>query len=155
MQSQLDFNCPLRASQTTELLFMIYLRIYFKVASRYLEYFSYNAQNIIQNEMIYDKMIIYSGCIFTSISHFYAYICIFFFSAIFCLVAIIVYAVLYGKYYSKNILSRHDIDQGFKSETKLDYSYYLVVAATACHVTNLVMLLASGVKCGLSMYKEG
>ncbi|KAK3096709.1 hypothetical protein FSP39_002596 [Pinctada imbricata] len=65
---------------------------------------------------------------------------------VFCLLAVIIYAVLYEQKYTKNVMSRSDKIQGFQSEVSLDYSFYLSVAAMICHVINLYMLMLSGVR---------
>ncbi|KAK3097817.1 hypothetical protein FSP39_013468 [Pinctada imbricata] len=65
---------------------------------------------------------------------------------VFCLLAVIIYAVLYEQKYTKNVMSRSDKIQGFQSEVSLDYSFYLSVTAMICHVINLVMLMLSGVR---------
>ncbi|XP_021361201.1 clarin-2-like isoform X1 [Mizuhopecten yessoensis] len=73
---------------------------------------------------------------------------------LFTALGMVMYLVLYFRYYQYNVLPLEDrlADYTTENNTDLDYSFYLLVAATGLYFINLLFLIFSGakLKCGFT-----
>ncbi|XP_033757242.1 clarin-2-like isoform X2 [Pecten maximus] len=73
---------------------------------------------------------------------------------LFSALGMVMYLVLYFRYYKYNVLPLEDRLAHFSTEdnANLDYSFYLLVGATGLYLINLLLLMFSGVrlKCGFT-----
>ena len=70
-------------------------------------------------------------------------------SASFCVLAIIFYSILFATDLQDNVLEPCEIDSRWSSQdtAHLDYSFYMLVVATVLYLSNIVVMLLSGVEC--------
>ena len=71
------------------------------------------------------------------------------FAAGFCIVAIILYSVLFATDLSDNILTRCNLQNGWssKDQAHLGFSFYFLVVATVFFLSNIVVMIVAGIQC--------
>jgi hypothetical protein len=77
-------------------------------------------------------------------------------TVLFSVVGVGVYLGLFFSTYKDNVLTSGDMGQNFTSRDRayLDYSFYLLAAAAAAYLVNLILLALSGLRCDCSFESE-